>query len=48
MGFGEVFTNAMLLDAPLLICHNNDYGWWEIEEKLSMARDKGMNMWAEY
>ena len=48
MGFGEVFTNAMLLDAPLLICHNNDYGWWEIEEKLQMARDKGMNMWAEY
>jgi len=48
IGFAEVFTNASLLDAPLLICHNNDYGWWEIEEKLSMARDKGMNMWAEY
>jgi len=48
MGFAEVYTNASLLDAPLLICHNNDYGWWEIEEKLSMARDKGMNMWAEY
>ncbi|MGI9220934.1 MAG: aminoacylase [Woeseiaceae bacterium] len=48
MGFAEVFTNASLLDAPLLICHNNDYGWWEIEEKLAMARDKGMNMWAEY
>ena len=48
LGFAEVFTNASLLDVPLLICHNNDYGWWEIEEKLSMARDKGMNMWAEY
>jgi hypothetical protein len=48
LGFDEVFTNASLLDAPLLICHNNDYGWWEIEEKLSMARDKGMNMWSEY
>ena len=48
IGFAEVFTNASLLNAPLLICHNNDYGWWEIEEKLSMARDKGMNMWAEY
>ncbi len=48
MGFGEVFTNAMLLNAPLLICHNNDYGWWEIEEKLAMARDEGMNMWSEY
>ncbi|MCP4258169.1 MAG: hypothetical protein GY774_11835 [Planctomycetes bacterium] len=48
MGFGEIFTNACLLKAPLLICHNNDYGWWEIEEKLSMARDMGMNMWSEY
>ena len=26
MGFAEVYTNASLLDAPLLICHNNDYG----------------------
>lgn len=48
MGFNELFTNASLLDAPLLICHNNDYGWWEIEEKLKMARGKGMNMWSEY
>ena len=48
MGFAEVFTNASLLGAPLLICHNNDYGWWEIEEKLAMARAKGMNMWSEY
>jgi N-acyl-D-glutamate deacylase len=48
LGFDELFTNASLLDAPLLICHDNDYGWWEIEEKLAMARAKGMNMWAEY
>lgn len=48
MGFNEVFTNAFLLDAPLLYSHNNDYGWWEIEEKLQMARDKGLNMWSEY
>ena len=48
LGFAEVFTNAALLKAPLLICHDNDYGWWEIEEKLVMARDLGMNMWAEY
>jgi N-acyl-D-amino-acid deacylase len=48
MGFNEVFTNAALLGAPLLYSHNNDYGWWEIEEKLSMARDRGMNMWSEY
>ncbi|UCG08436.1 MAG: hypothetical protein JSV83_07255 [Desulfobacterales bacterium] len=46
--FDEVFTNAYLLDAPLLYCHNNDYGWGEIEEKLQMARAKGLNMWSEY
>lgn len=48
LGFDEVFTNAALLDAPLLIMHDNDYGWWEIEEKLQLARAKGMNMWAEH
>lgn len=48
MGFNEIFTNAALLKAPLLYSHNNDYGWWEIEEKLKMAREMGMNMWAEY
>ena len=48
LGFDEVFTNAYLLDAPLLYQHDNDYGWWEIEEKLQMARAKGLNMWSEY
>jgi N-acyl-D-amino-acid deacylase len=48
LAFDEVFTNAFLLDAPLLMSHNNDYGWWEIEEKLQMARAKGLNMWSEY
>jgi len=48
IAFDEVFTNAMLLDAPLLMAHDNDYGWWEIEEKLQMARAKGLNMWGEY
>lgn len=48
IAFDEVFTNAMLLDAPLLMAHNNDYGWWEIEEKLQLARAKGLNMWSEY
>ncbi|PSL17281.1 aminoacylase [Shimia abyssi] len=48
LGFDEVFTNAYLLDAPLLYSHNNDYGWWEIEEKLQLARAKGLNMWSEY
>jgi len=48
IAFDEAFTNAMLLGAPLLMAHDNDYGWWEIEEKLQMARAKGLNMWGEY
>jgi N-acyl-D-aspartate/D-glutamate deacylase len=48
LAFDELFTNAFLLDAPLLISHDNDYGWWEIEEKLKLARSKGLNMWSEY
>ena len=48
MGFAEAFTNAVTLKAPLLISHNNDYGWWEIEEKLALAREQGHNMWGEY
>jgi len=48
IAFDEIFTNAMLLGAPLLMAHNNDYGWWEIEEKLQLAREKGLNMWSEY
>ncbi len=48
IAFDEVFTNAMLLEAPLLMAHDNDYGWWEIEEKLQLAREKGLNMWSEY
>ena len=48
LAFDEVFTNAFLLDASLLISHDNDYGWWEIEEKLQLARAKGLNMWSEY
>jgi len=48
IAFDEVFTNAFLLGAPLLMAHDNDYGWWEIEEKLQLARDKGLNMWSEY
>ena len=48
MGFLEVFGNAVVLQAPLLVCHNNDYGWWEIEERLALARELGLNVWSEY
>jgi hypothetical protein len=47
MGFNEVFTNAYVLDAPLIYQHNMDYGWYEIEQKLAIARGKGLNMWSE-
>lgn len=48
LGFDEIFTNAMLLGTPFLMLHNNDFGWWEIEEKLKLARERGLNMWSEY
>jgi N-acyl-D-amino-acid deacylase len=48
LGFDEVFTNAAVLGAPLLVLHDNGYGWWEIEEKLRLARARGMNMWSEH
>ncbi|WP_221075420.1 amidohydrolase family protein [Agarivorans aestuarii] len=48
LGFDEVFANAVALKAGLLMLHNNEFGWWEVEEKLKSARDQGMNMWSEY
>jgi len=48
VGADEFIFNGMLLGAPVLYCHDNEYGWWEIEEKLQMARAQGYNMWGEY
>jgi hypothetical protein len=48
MGANELLVNAMLLDAPMMIHHNNDYGWWEIEEKMQYARAKGYNVWSTW
>lgn len=48
IGADEVIANAMVLNAPLIYSHNNDYGWWEIEEKLKLARAQGHNVWSEY
>jgi len=48
IGVDEILANALLLRAPLLLCHDNDYGWWEAEEKLQMARAQGLNVWGEY
>jgi N-acyl-D-amino-acid deacylase len=48
IGLDEVLVNAMVLRAPLLLAHDNDYGWWENQEKLKLARNLGYNVWGEY
>lgn len=48
LGFDEILANALALDAPMSLLHNNDYGWWENEEKLQAARAQGYNVWSEY
>ena len=30
------------------LSHNNNYGWWEIEERLQLLRAQGYNAWSEY
>ena len=47
-GVNEVLVNAMVLNAPLHIHHDNDYGWWENQEKLQLAREQGFNVWSSY
>lgn len=47
-GVNELLVNAMALKAPLHIHHDNDYGWWENQEKMAMARAQGYNVWASY
>lgn len=47
-GVNELLVNAMVLDAPLHIHHDNDYGWWENQEKMQMAREQGYNVWASF
>ncbi len=48
MGVKELISNAMILNAPLQIHHDNDYGWWENQEMMALARDQGHNIWATY
>lgn len=48
LGFDELFANAVALSAPLLASHNNNFGWWEVQEKLELARKQGYNMWGEH
>ena len=48
LGFDEILANALALDAPVSLLHNNDHGWQENEEKLQKARAQGYNVWSEY
>ena len=48
IGTDEILANALALNAPLLLCHNNDFGWMENEEKFQRARAQGFNVWTEY
>jgi len=47
-GANELIANAMALNAPLQMHHDNDYGWWENQEKMALAREQGYNIWATY
>ena len=48
LGTDEILANALALNSPLLLLHNNDIGWMENEEKLQKARAAGYNVWSEY
>ncbi len=47
-GANELLTNALVLGASLQLHHTNDYGWWEIEEKMQLARAQGHNVWSTW
>ena len=48
LGALEQLANGIALNQPLLLSHNNNFGWWEIEERLQMLRDQGYNVWSDY
>ncbi len=48
LGTSEILANALVLKAPLLLQHNNDFGWKQNEDKLFRARAQGFNVWSEY
>ncbi len=48
LGAFEQIANGVALDQPLLLSHNNNAGWWEVEEHLQLLRDQGYNVWSEY
>ncbi len=48
LGYDELILNGVAAGAPTLSQHDNDYGWWEVEEKLQALRSQGHNVWSEY
>ncbi|MDJ0938425.1 MAG: hydrolase [Woeseiaceae bacterium] len=48
LGAFEQIANGVALNQPLILSHNNNFGWWEVEEHLQLLRDQGYNVWSEY
>ncbi|MGI9483102.1 MAG: hypothetical protein ACR2OR_12180 [Hyphomicrobiales bacterium] len=48
LGAFEQIANGVALNQPLLLSHNNNAGWWEVEEHLQLLRGQGYNVWSEY
>jgi len=48
LGVWEQLVNGMALNAPVLFSHNNNFGWWEVEEHAQLFRIQGKNVWSEY
>jgi N-acyl-D-aspartate/D-glutamate deacylase len=48
LGAFEQIANGIALSQPLLLSHNNNFGWWEVEEHLQALREQGYNVWSEY
>lgn len=48
LGGLELIANGVALNQPILLSHNNNFGWWEIEERLQLLRGQGYNAWSEY
>ena len=48
LGAFEQIANGVALNQPLILSHNNNFGWWEVEEHLQLLRAQGYNVWSEY
>ncbi len=47
LGYKEAIANAAVLGHPILLSHNNNQGWEEINEMTVRGRENGMVIWAE-